>query len=362
MQIERRGKRGIFHVRFTGPDGRRIRRTTGTTDRQRAQEFADRLKASLWRASRLGDRPARSWPDAVLRWVSETKHKRTHGEDIAKLRWLDRHLGRLHLHQVTPDVIERIRADLESGNAPSGGRSAGTVAKYLALVRSILRAAAGRWDWLDKAPTVTLPRSTARDPAPRWLTRKQAAELLAALRAAELGHTADMAELTLATGLRQLNVTGLRWDRVDLVERRAWVDSTDTKNARALAVPLNTQAVAILRRQLFRHRDLVFVYRGRPIHRPNTRAWRRVLTELGLRPDPGRSARNFRWHDLRHTWASWHVQAGTPLPILQALGGWSSLDMVMKYAHLSPGLVADYADAIVTKTDHAAGGLDGDGS
>ena len=44
---------------------------------------------------------------------------------------------------------------------------------------------------------------------------------------------------------------------------------------------------------------------------------------------------NFRWHDLPHTWASWHVQNGTSLQELQQLGGWSSYDMVLRYAHLS---------------------------
>ncbi|WP_215852633.1 tyrosine-type recombinase/integrase [Acidithiobacillus ferrooxidans] len=42
------------------------------------------------------------------------------------------------------------------------------------------------------------------------------------------------------------------------------------------------------------------------------------------------------WHGLRHTWASWHVQAGTPLAVLKGLGGWASLEMVQRYAHLSP--------------------------
>ena len=57
---------------------------------------------------------------------------------------------------------------------------------------------------------------------------------------------------------------------------------------------------------------------------------------------------NFRWHDLRHTWASWHVQAGTLLHVLQELGGWSTIAMVQRYAHLSPEHLAEHAARIET--------------
>ncbi len=55
---------------------------------------------------------------------------------------------------------------------------------------------------------------------------------------------------------------------------------------------------------------------------------------------------DFRWHDLRHTWASWHVQSGTPLFALQELGGWESSDMVRRYAHLSADHLTPYADRL----------------
>ena len=55
---------------------------------------------------------------------------------------------------------------------------------------------------------------------------------------------------------------------------------------------------------------------------------------------------NFRWHDLRHTWASWHVQKGTPLVALQELGGWESAQMVRRYAHLSAEHLAPYAERL----------------
>jgi len=55
---------------------------------------------------------------------------------------------------------------------------------------------------------------------------------------------------------------------------------------------------------------------------------------------------DFRWHDLRHTWASWHVQNGTSLQELQQLGGWSSFEMVLRYAHLSGELLRSAANRI----------------
>jgi integrase len=73
-----------------------------------------------------------------------------------------------------------------------------------------------------------------------------------------------------------------------------------------------------------------------PIKQISTKAWRDARNAAGL---PG-----FRFHDLRHTWASWQVQAETPLKHLQELGGWATMDMVMRYAHLAPGHLAQYAE------------------
>ena len=55
---------------------------------------------------------------------------------------------------------------------------------------------------------------------------------------------------------------------------------------------------------------------------------------------------NFRWHDLRHTWASWHVQLGTPLYVLKELGGWETLEMVNRYAHLAPEHLKAHAERL----------------
>ena len=72
--------------------------------------------------------------------------------------------------------------------------------------------------------------------------------------------------------------------------------------------------------------------------RPNTKAWKKALRRAGIS--------DFRWHDLHHTWASWHVQAGTPLHVLQELGGWETEAMVKRYAHLAPEHLAEHAQRI----------------
>ncbi|AEC20066.1 hypothetical protein PT7_1526 [Pusillimonas sp. T7-7] len=55
---------------------------------------------------------------------------------------------------------------------------------------------------------------------------------------------------------------------------------------------------------------------------------------------------DFRFHDFRHTWASWHVQQGTPLMVLKELGGWEAIEMVQKYAHLAPSHIASHAKTV----------------
>jgi hypothetical protein len=98
--------------------------------------------------------------------------------------------------------------------------------------------------------------------------------------------------------------------------RRAWVHPDQAKARKAIPVPLNDDAMKVLGRQVGKHRDLVFSFRGRQVLQVSTKAWYAALERTGIA--------DFRWHDLRHTWASWHVQGGTPLFALQELGGWGA--------------------------------------
>jgi integrase len=143
----------------------------------------------------------------------------------------------------------------------------------------------------------------------------------------------------LATGLREQNVCRLEWRQVDVERRVGWFYGDQMKAGKSLAIPLNAEAVCVLREQQGQHPRWVFpTIHGTPARNANTVTWRKALQRAGID--------NFRWHDLRHTWASWHVQAGTPLLVLKELGGWASLDMVLRYAHLSADHLAEHAERI----------------
>ena len=199
--------------------GRTIQRSTGTEDKARAQEYHDKLKASLWEQQRLGIKPRRSWKEAVVRWLAETSEKATHDQDIAKLRWLDSLLGGLLLDEITLDVIDRIKAErLKTVNKA-------TVNRYLALVRAILLRARDEWEWIDKAPKVKLfKEGPGRE---RSITVEQAETLLGELRV----HQRDVVLFALATGLRHANVVGLEWSHVDLDAGHAWVERLNRRIA-----------------------------------------------------------------------------------------------------------------------------------
>jgi integrase len=319
---------GIYYVKLTSPDGTLLRRSTGTTDRTKAQECHDRLKAQLWDLAHLKKKPKRTWDEAALRWLKEKAHKKSLRDDVSRIRWFTPHLRGRTLDQVSRELIDRL---ISRGLSRRSDR---TKDLYVALIRAIFRKAMREWEWIETMPAFRTYAKGGKVRV-RYLTQAQAEAVLAKLP----DHQREVVLFALGTGLRQRNILDLTWDRVDLERRIATIDGHDTKNGEALGVPLNEVAVAVLERQLGKHRRNVFTYRGKPLRTANTRAWRAALKACGIK--------NFRWHDLRHTWATWLRQNDVPTWVLQELGGWKSEAMVRRYAHMSVKHLQPYADQLI---------------
>lgn len=330
LKITKRKDSPIYWITGTAPDGQRIRRSSKTKDKKHADELRVQIENDLYRVARLGEKPKTTWKAAAVRWIKEkNRDGRLIRNDLSTLKWLDQHLG----HKTLCEIDTRCICALREAKAEEGASNA-TINRMLALVRGLLRKAEREWDLLDRAPSIkALSEDNQRI---RWLTTDEARRLLKELPS----HLADMAEFTLATGLRASNVKELEWSQIDLARRVAWIHPEQAKAGKAIPVPLNEMALEVLRRRQGEHSTWVFTFHGSPIGQHNTKAWKKALERAQIQ--------DFRWHDLRHTWASWHVQNGTTLEKLQQLGGWGSYEMVLRYAHLAPEQLADAANNIGT--------------
>ncbi|BBE51266.1 Tyrosine recombinase XerC [Ferriphaselus amnicola] len=327
MSLFQRKDSPYWWIKIIAHDGRRIQQSTGTADKAKAEEYHDKLKASMWDQARLGVKPRHTWNEAVVRYLAETTHKASQCSDKTHLRWLDRFLNGRMLDEINRELLDSIMAARMAENVKNS-----SVNRVNEVIRAVLRKASNEWEWLDRVPRIRmLPEPKRRV---RWITHDEADRLLTVLPK----HLVPMVKFSLETGLRRANVTGLQWSQIDLTRRTAWIHPDQAKARKAIAVPLSAAAVIVIREQIGNHATHVFSYHGNPIVQVNTKAWRKALVAAGIE--------NFRWHDLRHTWASWHVQAGTPLHVLQELGGWECVEMVRKYAHLSSEHLTEYVDRL----------------
>lgn len=346
MRLYRRGD--VWWADFWH-QGRRIRRSSFTTDETAAREWADTLKASLWRQSKLGERPSVSWETAVLDWLEEKKDKASLADDKDRLRWLSKHLKSHALDEITTRLLTQLARKLSKS-----GLANGTVNRYMAAASGILQHAKAQ-EWLPAVPKI--PHLEEPQYRIRFLKDEEEADRLIA----ELPeHVAEMSRFALATGMRRHNVTHLEWSQVDLRRRGAWCHPDEMKAGRPLWCHFNADALTVLRERrdaLAARRKAgkatpgeerwVFPYRGAPVHDITTRAWHDACKRAKVH--------DFTFHDFRHTWASWHVQRGTPPQVLKELGGWATLEMVMKYAHLAPSHVERWAENVARPTRHKTG-------
>lgn len=144
--------------------------------------------------------------------------------------------------------------------------------------------------------------------------------------------------LALNTGTRQGELFALRWADLDLVRRQLQVRAAAAKGGRPRTVPLNQEALQVLKTWQGQcddtgPEDLVFPGKaGEPLTNV-AKSWRALLEEARIE--------GFRWHDLRHSFASKLVMRGVDLNTVRELLGHVDLKMTLRYAHLAPGHLAD---------------------
>jgi integrase len=306
-------------------EGKQIRRQ-GWDSKAEAQDALDEFKEELKNPKPVVEvKPDLTLAQAFERYFDAKARKRSLVEDRRQSEHLKAVFGAdTPLATITASRISEYKAKRLATKSRQTGEplSAAAVNRPLALLRHVLRLAHEEWEALPSLPRIRLEREP--EGRLRWLTAEEARRLLAACQESKNPDLGDLVELTLFTGLRQSEALGLTWDRVD--RSRGVLLLVETKNKKRREVPLNAAADAVLaRRWSERVEGLVF---GSPNWDRYRTAWEAAVRRAKLD--------GFRFHDLRHTFASWAIQQRATLYEVKELLGHSSLTMVKRYAHLAP--------------------------
>jgi len=245
----------------------------------------------------------------------------------SQLAWWEAQLGRLRLTDVTPAHLVACRDRLAEDHAPA------TVNGYLAVLSHAFTVAVTEWQWLEASPLERVQRLREPEGRGRCLTEDERQRLLEACDASPNRWLAPVVVLALSTGARKQEILGLTWADVDL--RRATVTFQHTKNRTRRTLPLTRRALEEVHQLAkVRRLDTSLLFPRADGRQPIDlrAAWARALQEAGIG--------DFRFHDLRHSAASYLAMSGASLVEIAAILGHRTLQMVQRYAHLAEGHTA----------------------
>ena len=244
--------------------------------------------------------------------------------------WLKPLAGRL-LSGVTPADLE----NLVMRPMQAAGKSPSYVGKILRVFSVIWNQARnqGLVETGNPVGKIKIPKADNR--RDRFLTRDEAARLLRALKERS-PEAHDYALLSLFTGLRAGECLDLTWADIDLEDGRIFVKDTKNKHNRHAFITAEVREMLAGRARGRSKADKVFSGANGGIgHNALWYKFDRTVRELGLNEGVGDRRQKVVFHTLRHTFASWLVQMGTPLYTVSRLLGHGDLKMTMRYAHLA---------------------------
>ncbi len=246
-----------------------------------------------------------------------------------QLHWWREQLGVYALADLTPPLLAEYRDKLAAGFPGDEPRSPATVVRYLAALSHCLSIAVKEYQWLEDSPLRKVSKPQEPRGRVRFLSDDERAALLTACEDSLNPCLYPVVVLALSTGMRSGEIMHLEWRDVDLA--RGWLTLRETKNGDMRGVPLTGKALELVKEHARTRRrvDTPLLFPGMNPGKPvNLRQpWEKALKQAGIE--------DFRFHDLRHSAASYLAMNGASLNEIAAVLGHKTLAMVQRYAHLS---------------------------
>ena len=261
--------------------------------------------------------------------------KRDPKSQRCQLKYWNQRIGKLPVEQVTRAMISQCRDELGAPNKAGKVRSPATVVRYLACLSHVYTVAIGDWEWADTNPVRGIRKPREPRGRDRYLSDAERVKLLAACQASTSPDIYAVVLVALCSGMRRGEIMTLEWGDVDLT--RQIVTLRQTKNGSRRSVPLCSPAYEVMaERAKVRRLDTQLVFPGNKTKtkgttkvRPRdiTKPWETARRKAGLV--------DFRFHDLRHSAASYMAMSGASTLEIAAVLGHRTLQMTQRYAHLS---------------------------
>lgn len=266
--------------------------------------------------------------ERYIRDVIPTKPKNTINQ-VGQLNWWKDCLGDYALADVTPALIAQYRDKLaRTPSQRSETRSPATVNRYLAVLSHLFTMIIKEWGWAEENPLRKVTKPKEPRGRVRFLSDEERGRLLNECKNSESEYLYIALVLALSTGGRRMEILGLCWKDVDL--QRGIITLHETKNGDRRVLPLAGHALELMKQHAkVRHVNCPFVFPGKNFKNPVDL---RTPFETALKRA---EITDFRWHDLRHSCASYLAMNGASLAEIAEILGHKTLQMVKRYAHLS---------------------------
>lgn len=286
--------------------------------------------------------------DAIERYLAEELPKKPKSiEDVTRqLKWFAEQIGFKFLAEATPALINETKGKFLRGtNSHGQPRKPQSWNRYLSAISCVFQMCVNEWLWLEYNPARRVKREREAPGRVRFLADEERMKLLAVCKTSESPNLYPLVVLTLSTGMRRGEVRGLKWEQVELQKGVIILDTT--KNGERRRVAVRGVALDLLREHArVRRIDTNFVFPGAKSAKTGQpfdveHFWQLAVAEAGLK--------DFRFHDLRHSTASYLAMSGASLLEIAEVLGHKTLQMVKRYSHLAESHTAGVVERMNQK-------------
>jgi integrase len=321
-------------------NGEQKRESCQTSNKRAAEErFASRVTAiKEERFFEVKKIEPISFRDFANRFIEEHSkiNKKSWRDDIFRLKDLMQAFGDKYLCDIkTEDIVKFKAKQTQKISKFKRMTKASTINRKLTLLKAILNKAI-EWDALKgPSPAEKVSQFKENNTRDRFLNKEELENLYAACK----GELLDLVKVAVHSGLRQGEIMGLMWKDIDvnrklIYVRRSGKFAYSTKSSKNRVVPMN-DIVRQVFLSILKQPDSDFIFKN--THRNGFLA---ALKKAKIT--------DFRFHDLRHTFASYLVMAGVPLNTVRELLGHSTINMVLRYSHLAPDHKSESVEKLST--------------